>query len=81
MTEFYMNCSEKQIDDIVNGKIKIYADINIEIRGQVFECPNSNHFIYKGAEKFSGLSNFKFYRYIGTHQGVEMYHFYNIITQ
>ncbi len=77
-----MNYSEKQIDDIVNEKIKIYADFNIEIlKCHDFEVANTNYFIYKGAEKFSGLSNFKLYRYIGTHQGEHIYHFYNIITQ
>ena len=81
MTEFYMNRSKKEIDDIINKKMEIYADYYISILTfHDIEIDNT-HFIYKGAEKVSGLSNFKLYRYIGTHLGVDIYHFYNIITQ
>ncbi len=81
MTEFYMNYSKKDIDIIINKKMQIYADSYITIllfHGQEID---NTHFIYKGAENFSGISNFKLYEYIGIHRGVYMYHFCNIITQ
>ncbi len=80
MTEFYMNYSGKQIDDIINEKMKIYPDYISILKCHDIEIDNT-HFIYKGAENFSGLSNFKLYGYIGIHLGVNMYHFYNIIKK
>ena len=53
MTEFYMNCSEKQIADIVNEKIKIYADFNIEI----LKCSFYTFCIYKYVKTLKTLDN------------------------
>ena len=81
MTEFYIDLTNDEINNVITKKMEIYEDLSISIlKFHYIEIKDTN-IIYKGALNFSKLANFKLYKYVGIHLGTDIYHFYNIITQ
>lgn len=78
MSEFYMNLNKQQIEDLIKDKLKIYDSdfecmpLHIKLSKTSFEA--------EAVTKYYKLVKCDIYRYIGVHNGSEIYHFYNIVT-
>ena len=85
MSEFYYNLLSSQIQELIDKKLEIYGNSFTYLKLHDIEISHSS-FIYEAlinnyAKQGINFNNYKLFRYIGMHEGVEIYHFYNIVSK
>lgn len=87
MSEFHYNLTSNEIEDLIKDKTDIYGDNFRFIRFDAIEI-TPKHFIHQAiTRKYNPHSEgdsipkqeFRLFRYIGMHEGIDIYHFYNIV--
>ena len=91
MSEIYQNKNPEEIKKIIADKLAIYKlwkpnfnvmEAHIELRGDKLHVPTSPE--YSAMDHYIRIQNrnpddFKIERYIGMNDGVEIYHFLNLV--
>jgi hypothetical protein len=90
MTEFYINLSQSEINDLIRSKMKIYGDHSLHIETDMIKiCDvklNKIDFEYLAMENICkkhdlNPENYDLCRYVGIYKGMDVYRFHNIIRK
>ena len=77
MTEFYVELSKKQIDDLIAKKLEMYrGELNVGGWPSIQQPHDSFVYTYYAQHVEKEVGTFELYLYMGMYEGVEMYSFY-----
>jgi hypothetical protein len=79
MTEIYFNKTDDYIDELIKEKMEMYPSNIPNSKIYKLELPKPNFILDNYIRFYKLTGNYKIYRYLTMHNGIELYHFYNVV--